>query len=348
MGRREARAPGPPYLCPWCSMRFRDWDCCLRHLSGDDADCSDRARRFMMEELRKHCYAVRQDRCPAPEWEDFDGRSDASEQVLRTDWGGEELRTGKTDTPSTTPSQPDASDVELGPPGPPPEVPSEARPITILQRPVPPPVENVTDGVATDPAVQLVVPAKPMGVTAAERLVGRWHGKDHSGKRWQWHEVYWSGQKLRCTTWTAGVAPLNGRSSTLHVLDEGHKVLWGKGDIVMDSKQLESDGRVVWLNPDPKKLDWHWCFAASQEPPETAAKSPSWFAEATWPKLTQSTAPSTTRSCATWAPAHGRRWPAPSWRAADARTPRDAAGLFGGESLDAVGMPRVRWLAAFI
>lgn len=54
------------------------------------------------------------------------------------------------------------------------------------------------------------------------------------------------------------MAPLKGRSSTLHVLDEGHKVLWGKGDIVMDSKQLESDGRVVWLNPDPKKLDWHW------------------------------------------------------------------------------------------
>ena len=24
-------------------------------------------------------------------------------------------------------------------------------------------------------------------------------------RRWQWHEVYWSGQKLRCTTWTDGV-----------------------------------------------------------------------------------------------------------------------------------------------
>ncbi|CAL1152190.1 unnamed protein product [Cladocopium goreaui] len=257
MGRREAKVPGPPYLCPWCSTRFRDWDYCLRHLSGDDADCSDRARRFMMEELRKHCYAVRQDRCP--EWEDFDGRSDASEQVLRTDWGGEELRSCQTDTAST-PSQPD----EPGPPGPPgpPTVPppSEevARPITILQRPPPPAHHGIDDGVATDPAVQLIGPAKSMAMTAVERLVGRWHGKDHSGKRWQWHEVYWSGQKLRCTTWTDGVAPLKGRSSTLHVLDEGHKVLWGKGDIVMDSKQLESDGRVVWLNPDPKKLDWHW------------------------------------------------------------------------------------------
>ena len=59
-----------------------------------------------------------------------------------------------------------------------------ARPITILQRPVP----NVTDdGVATDPAVQLLGPAKSMAVmavTAAERLVGRHRGGFHGGSCW--------------------------------------------------------------------------------------------------------------------------------------------------------------------
>ena len=37
----------------------------------------------------------------------------------------------------------------------------------------------------------------------------------------------------------------------------GPQVLWGKGEIVLDSMLLQT-GKVVWLNPDPKKLDWHW------------------------------------------------------------------------------------------
>ena len=48
-----------------------------------------------------------------------------------------------------------------------------ARPITILQRPPPPAHHVIDDGVATDPAVQLIGPAKSMAMTAVERLVGR-------------------------------------------------------------------------------------------------------------------------------------------------------------------------------
>lgn len=243
MGRREVGLPGPPYTCPWCSSSFRDWDLCLRHLSGSEVECSDRARRFMMEELRKQCLVAKQDQ--APEWEDFDGvKSDASEQVLSTAWA--EPRTGCTETASTSPSQPD----ELTPDG---EVTTEMAPrvvpFTILQRPQ---LAEIPSYPGPGPAA-----AAPV-MSTAERLVGRWHGKDHSGKRWQWHEVYWLGQRLRCTTWTAGVSPQKGLSRNLYVLEEGQKVVWGKGEIILDSVQLASDSRVVWLNPDPKKLDWHW------------------------------------------------------------------------------------------
>eukprot|EP00913_Durusdinium_trenchii_P001545 g1430.t1 len=133
MGRSQALSP---YSCPWCRTSFRDWDLCLKHLSGDN-------------ELRKQCCSAHEDRAPDPD--EFEGTgSDASEQVL-TEFLADPRRRG-------------------------------AR-----------------------------------------------------------HEV----------------APQRGRSCTLHVQDAGHQVAWGKGEIVLDTTLLPS-GKVVWLNPDPKKLDWHW------------------------------------------------------------------------------------------
>ena len=46
-------------------------------------------------------------------------------------------------------------------------------------------------------------------------------------RRWQWHEVYWSGPKLRCTTWTAGVPWLSvGRGLGILFIHGTYRKMW--------------------------------------------------------------------------------------------------------------------------
>eukprot|EP00439_Symbiodinium_sp_Y106_P021533 s2228_g2.t1 len=105
--------------------------------------------------------------------------------------------------------------------------------------------------------------------SAASMLLGRWHGLDHNARKKQWHEVYICEKtgRLRCTTWTDGVAPRGGRvmpqlhsakrTSSITIRNSGDEVLWGKGEIILDAREIHH-GKAVWSNPDPKKEDWIW------------------------------------------------------------------------------------------
>ncbi|CAE7545779.1 unnamed protein product [Symbiodinium sp. CCMP2456] len=143
-------------------------------------------------------------------------------------------------------------------------LPPPAEPKVRQREPVEPKSRAASDGRAEDlPAAASSkrkgkLLALPAG-SAASMLLGRWHGLDHNARKKQWHEVYICEKtgRLRCLTWTDGVAPRSGRTSSITVRNSGDEVLWGKGEIILDAREIHH-GKAVWSNPDPKKEDWIW------------------------------------------------------------------------------------------
>ncbi|CAE7609709.1 unnamed protein product [Symbiodinium sp. KB8] len=133
------------------------------------------------------------------------------------------------------------------------EAPQEAR------EPLPPPAEPKDAPPTASSSKRKVKLLAPPAGSAASMLLGRWHGLDHNARKKQWHEVYICEKtgRLRCLTWTDGVAPRSGRTSSITIRNGGDEVLWGKGEIILDAREIHH-GMTVWSNPDPKKEDWIW------------------------------------------------------------------------------------------